>query len=52
MDTTLSSRVPGCVLARHALWRYDNAFLQNENAIFGFQITLFSMSNNTIFDVK
>ena len=25
---------------------YDNAFLQNENAIFSFQITLFSMSNN------
>ena len=39
------------VLARHALWRYDNAFLQNENAIFSFQITLFSMSNNCLFGV-
>ena len=29
------------VLARHALWRYDNAFLQNENAILTFQITPF-----------
>ena len=43
---------PGCnVLARHALWRYDNAFLQNENAIRSFQITLFSMSNNCLFGV-
>ena len=39
------------VLARHALWRYDNAFLQNENAIRSFQITLFSMSNNCLFGV-
>ena len=30
---------------------YDKAFLQNENAIFSFQITLFLMLNNCIFGV-
>ena len=37
------------VLARHALSRYDNAFLQNDNAFLSFQITPISMSNNCIF---
>ena len=49
---TKAEAMPFNVLARHALLRYDNAFLQNENAIFSFQITLISMSNNATFDVK
>ena len=41
--------IPLNVLARHALSRYDNAFLQNDNAFLSFQITPISMSNNCIF---
>ena len=36
-------------LASDALYRYCNAILKNCNAIFDFQITLFSISNNAIF---
>ena len=39
-------------LASDALYRYCNAILKNCNAIFDFQITLFSISNNAIFDFK
>ena len=39
-------------LASDALYRYCNAILKNCNAIFDFQITLFSISNNAIFDFR
>ena len=44
--------VPTRALASDALCRYCNAILKNCNAIFDFQITLFSISNNAIFDFK
>ena len=48
-NETTDEFVSSNVLARHALSRYDNAFLQNDNAFLSFQITPISMSNNCIF---
>ena len=36
------------VLARHAFYRSEDAFLENQNGIYSFKRTLFSMLNNCI----
>ena len=52
-DSYKTSQAPqDRALASDALYRYCNAILKNCNAIFDFQITLFSISNNAIFDFK